>query len=134
PLNGSWCCRISRSHQSRGRAGLVLGCKSSIMSFMRRLIRALVIVTAFACGTRATELHPPIQPTTIAFALDAPLCSSMLQVQLSIDKALVATDTFTTYGVKDTISRKFNVVAGQHIVSANVIGGYVWPEKLVTVP
>ena len=100
------------------------------MNFMRRLIGALAVATVFACASG----DPTIPPTTIAFALDAPLCSSMLQVQLSIDKAIVATDTFTTYGVKDTISRKFSVLAGLHTVSANVIGGYVWPEKAVTVP
>jgi len=54
-------------------------------------------------------------------------------VQLSIDKAIVATDTFVTWGVKDTISKPFPVAFGLHTVSANVIGGYVWPEKLVTV-
>ena len=91
-------------------------------------------MAVLACGTSAIDRYgPPIPPTTVAFLLDAPLCSSILHVHLSIDKVIVATDTFVTAGVKDTVSTKFPVRAGLHSVSANVIGGFVWPEKLVTV-
>src|SRR4051812_41669119 len=103
---------------------------------MRRLFGIAIAVAALACGTTygTDQYGPPIPPTTVAFALDAPLCSSILRVQLSIDKAIVATDTFVTYGnPKDTVSRRFSVQAGAHSLSANVIGGFVWPEKVVTV-
>lgn len=89
---------------------------------------AVAIATAFAACTATAPDRAP----TVTFVLDAPLCSSILHVQLHIDGALVATDTFRTFGVRDTASQAFNVSAGSHRLAANVIGGFVWPEKQVS--
>ena len=105
---------------------------AAIVGWIRRLSRFVIAVVVLSCST--TLIDPPVPPTTIAFVLDAPLCSSILHVQLVIDKAIVATDTFVTAGPRDTVSKNFPVIAGLHSVSANVIGGFVWPEKVVAVP
>ena len=119
-------------------SGAPIAARSSpIGALMRRLFGIVSAVAGLACG--AYTIDPPVPPTTVSFLLAAPLCSSILHVQLSIDKAIVATDTFVTItGIKDTTSKQFAVLAGQHSVSANVISGlgsgFVWPEKMVAVP
>jgi hypothetical protein len=74
------------------------------------------------------------QPTAaVHFALDAPLCSSVIPVQLSIDGALVATDTFRVHlDAPHTISRAFAMPAGVHMLGARAVVGHVWPDTSVT--
>ena len=96
---------------------------------MRRLIVFAATVAAFSCSLNET---PPIQPTTVQFVLEAPLCSSVLPVQLSIDKVIVAVDTFVTYGPPRIESDVFPVTVGPHSISARVVNGFVWPETLIT--
>ncbi len=69
---------------------------------------------------------------TVAFTLNAPLCSSIIPVQLSIDNAPVAVDTFSVnVRANHTTSRSFTTTVGQHTVGARVIGGYVWTDTTV---
>jgi hypothetical protein len=68
----------------------------------------------------------------VYFALDAPLCSSVLPVQFSIDNALVGTDTFrVNLAPNHTTSAAFPTSAGSHTLGARVVGGYVWADTLV---
>jgi hypothetical protein len=66
----------------------------------------------------------------VCFLIDAPLCSSIMPVQFSIDNVQVATDTFVV-GIAG--SRAFVTSLGTHTLSARTVSGYVWPEKQVTV-
>lgn len=100
---------------------------------MRRVSLFIAALTAISCGL----FDPAPKPTTVQFVLDAPLCSSIIPVRLSIDKAIVAIDTFYTLGVRREESARFPVSPGPHGLSAQVITsigtGFVWPETLVTV-
>ena len=71
---------------------------------------------------------------TVQFVLVAPLCSSIIPVQFSIDGVKVGTDTFRVAvpGVHAT-SRGFPAPAGEHMIGAQVTGVYVWPVTTVTV-
>jgi hypothetical protein len=74
---------------------------------------------------------------TVRFVIVAPLCSSIIPVQLSIDHQPVATDTFrVAINPVHTTSRDFSVSAGPHTLGARVISalgsGYVWPDTTVT--
>lgn len=72
-------------------------------------------------------------PAAVTFELDAPFCSSIIPVELSIDGALVATDTFRVHLANPhTTTRAFAVPAGAHLLSARTVGGwYVWPDTNV---
>jgi hypothetical protein len=76
----------------------------------------------------------PVAPTaTVFFAIDAPLCSSRIPVQFAVDGVQVGTDTFVVHLVPEhTMSRGFVTTAGPHTLSANVVGGFVWPDRAVT--
>ena len=91
-----------------------------------------LLASIAACNLDGPDLAIEDGAARVNFVLAAPLCSSILHVDLSIDKVIVARDTFATLGVKDTVSRAFIVSEGPHSLSASVVGGYVWPEKLVT--
>ncbi len=95
-----------------------------------RARRAVAVAIAFlaACGT-----DPAAPPATVSFLLDAPLCSSSLPVQFSIDAVVVGTDTFRVHLPPDHVaSAGFAVGAGTHTLGARVIGGLVWPDTTVT--
>ncbi|HMC57286.1 MAG TPA: hypothetical protein VKH19_19050 [Gemmatimonadaceae bacterium] len=81
-----------------------------------------------ACSSAAPS--PRVQ-----WAFTAPLCSGVnLPVQLHVDGALVAIDTFNTFGSPphDTISAIFTVQEGTRHLSARVVNGFQWPEKVVS--
>jgi hypothetical protein len=93
-------------------------------------LASLLGVTAVAACSSSVMPQPP---AAVNFVLVAPLCSSVLPVQLSIDGLIVATDTFrVSVANPHTLSRDFAVTAGPHALSARVIGGYVWPSQTMT--
>ncbi|MEO8140590.1 MAG: hypothetical protein ABI742_13135 [Gemmatimonadota bacterium] len=82
----------------------------------------------FGCGS-----DPAAPRTTVEFVLDAPLCSSMLPVEFSIDSVLVGSDTFRVrLPPDDTISPSFATTPGSHSLGAHVINGLIWPDTTVT--
>jgi hypothetical protein len=76
----------------------------------------------------------PVAPAaTVYYAIDAPLCSSRIPVVFAIDTVPVGTDTFVVnLSPEHTRSRGFGTGVGLHIVSARVVGGYIWPDRAVT--
>jgi hypothetical protein len=85
--------------------------------------------TLVACsGVGSVEPQP-----TVRFVLDGPLCSSVVPVQFSIDALRVGTDTFFVHlAPEHTTSRSYVTSAGQHVIGARTLWGYVWPDKQVT--
>ncbi len=75
-------------------------------------------------------------PTTgVRFVLDAPLCSSIIPVDFFLDGAALGSDTFRVQlQPEHLVSRRFDVPPGSHTVGAQVPGGFVWPDTLVTLP
>jgi hypothetical protein len=70
---------------------------------------------------------------TVHFVLDAPLCSSIIPVQFSIDGLEVGVDTFRVdIPSPHTTSRAFAVSLGAHTLSARTGAGYAWPDKAVS--
>ena len=92
------------------------------------------MTTAIAACSRADVGAPSGQSGTVQFVLIAPLCSSVIPVQFSIDGVPVGTDTFRVAvpGVHTT-SRGFATPAGEVSLGAQVTGGYVWPATAGTV-
>ena len=80
-----------------------------------------------------SRLGEPLAPTaTVYFVIDAPLCSSRIPVEFSIDSALVGRDTFVVNLAPEHLtSRGFPVSVGVHVVGARVVGGAVWPDRSV---
>jgi len=90
---------------------------------------SIAAVVLAACAT----IEPAPPQATVYFVLDAPLCSSQLPVEFTIDGALVGTDTFrVNLAPNHTTSRAFATSAGQHTLGARVVGGYVWTDTTVT--
>jgi len=90
----------------------------------------LSVVALAACGNPAT----PDATAGVNFALVAPLCSSVLPIQLLVDGRVVATDTFRVAVTNPHLfSTTFAVSAGQHVLDAHVIGGYVWRSDTIDV-
>jgi hypothetical protein len=99
--------------------------------------RVLLLATAclwigspllFGCDS-----NPAAPRTTVVFILDAPLCSSMLPMEFSIDSVLVGSDTFRVrLPPNDTISPSFRTTPGSHSLGAHVINGLIWPDTAVT--
>jgi hypothetical protein len=105
---------------------------------MKRFVFLLTVAGAVgsaalvACGPFIDETPPP--SAAVFFAIDAPLCSSIIPVQLSIDHAVVAIDTFivNVASPAHTQSRAFSVTPGTHLLSARTVAGYVWRDMQVT--
>ena len=73
-------------------------------------------------------------PATVYFVLDAPLCSSRLPVQFSIDNTPVGTDTFVVNLLPEhTTSAGFEISGGSHTLGARVVNGYIWPDRTVAI-
>jgi hypothetical protein len=89
----------------------------------------IALVTLVGCrGTTPVAPRPTVQ-----FAIDAPLCSSRIPVQFSIDGFTVGSDTFrVNLSPEHTTSRVFATTVGQHALAAHVVNGYMWPDRIVT--
>jgi hypothetical protein len=99
----------------------------------RRSLSRLAWLSAGAVGILSCRLDPAAPGATVFYAIDAPLCSSRIPVQFSIDSALVGTDTFAVnISPQHTTSRGFATTAGSHTLGARVVGGLVWPDRAVT--
>jgi hypothetical protein len=100
-------------------------------SWLRRIVAGLGVCAPVLLGCAD---DPLAQQTTVAFALDAPLCSSVIPVQFYIDSALVGSDTFRIqFGQPPTTSPAFPTTAGTHTLGASVINGYVWPDTTLAI-
>ena len=97
-------------------------------------LKSWSLLAALWCGA----CHNPVaadRPTTVQFVLVAPLCSSVLPVEFFVDARSVGVDTFrVAVSAPHVVSRAFTVSPGVHALSANVLGGYVWPPHTVSVP
>jgi hypothetical protein len=95
---------------------------------MERLARLATALTLLACsGADSVAAR-----ATVFFAIDAPLCSSIIPVVFLIDNEEVGTDTFVVnLGSPHLTSRGFEISAGQHTLSARVSNGFVWPDQRV---
>ena len=97
------------------------------------IVRSLQRVSFLALLAGSACVHPTQALATVYFALDAPLCSSVIPVELSIDGAIVASDTFrVNLSVPHTTSRGFTTWAGRHVIGARTTFGYVWADTTVT--
>jgi hypothetical protein len=104
---------------------------------MKRFVFLLTIAGSVASAVLVACMNTtenPVLNASVFFELDAPLCSSIIPVQLSIDHTVVATDTFmVNVAPREHIrSRAFITTAGAHILSARTVAGYVWPDLHVT--
>jgi len=89
--------------------------------------------TVFAALVGCSGVGSVEPQATVHFLLDGPLCSSIIPVQFSIDSFQVGTDTFYVNIVPEhTTSRGYVTPAGRHALGARVVGGYVWPDKKIT--
>ncbi len=96
------------------------------MTKERLLTAALITAFAFACASATA-----IDGATVRFYLDAPLCSSVVPVELSIDRSVVAVDTFrVNFASPHGTSKPFTVSPGTHVLGAR-FGSYIFPEKSV---
>lgn len=90
-------------------------------------------MTGTMLALAACTSDPAAPPATVYFVLDAPLCSSILPVEFSIDNVKVGSDTFlVNLQPEDTVSTGFEIKAGDHVLGATVVNGYVWPDTTVT--
>lgn len=92
------------------------------------VLGVLVSSAVVACGGESA-----VAPSaSVRFVIDAPLCSSILPVQFSIDNVLVGTDTFRVAVTSVHLtSRAFTVAPGAHTLGARVPAGYTWTDKTV---
>ena len=104
------------------------------MSNRLTLRHALGAIALSACGSTAV-----VGPSaTVDFVAVAPLCSSVLPVEFTIDGRVAGTDTFRiALPNPHTRSRDFAVSPGSHVLGARVVdggfgSGYVWPDTTVT--
>lgn len=92
------------------------------------------VIAASAALAACAGDDPTGPAATITFVLDAPLCSSVLPVQFSIDGTVVRTDTFRVNVSNPHLSSaRFTTTAGTHTLGARVINGYLWADTVVTV-
>jgi hypothetical protein len=82
-----------------------------------------------ACHGATTPVRAPV----VNFTIDAPLCSMALPVIFSIDHRDVAIDTFLVHLAHDHLTAgPFATSAGDHVLSARSVAGYVWPDRSVS--
>ena|SRR5262245_17693929 len=101
-------------------------------AFLLTIAGSVAFAAVVACGPFIMEERTP--NASVFFQLDAPLCSSIIPVQFSIDHTVVATDTFMVNVAprEHTRSRPFIISAGTHLLSARTVAGYVWRDLQVT--
>jgi hypothetical protein len=89
---------------------------------------AILFGSTTACGV----VDPAVNPS-VAFKLDAPLCSSILPMQFLVDNVQVGLDTFRVHlNPEHTASRPFSITPGQHTVGARVVNGFVWADTTMS--
>jgi len=96
----------------------------------RAALSTLILATAGALA--ACAIVDPAPAATVDFLIDAPLCSSRIPMEFTIDGTIVGTDTFFVHLAPEHIrSRAFTMSPGQHTL--HVRGGlYVWPDRTLT--
>lgn len=105
------------------------GDRKRIIRWSRSALAAALAATGITACASTTSPR-----ATVSFAIDAPLCSSVLPVEFSIDGQRVGTDTFrVAVSNAHTTSRAFSVSPGRHLLGAHVINGFVWPDSSVAV-
>jgi hypothetical protein len=96
------------------------------------MLRIRTPLLAAAISLAACDNASAPETATVYYVLDAPLCSSQLPMQFSIDNVLVGEDTFRIHLAPDrTKSEPFVIPTGSHTIGARVKGGLVWPDSLV---
>ena len=98
--------------------------------------RFAVLSVASAVGFVVIACNNSTDPEPTAdFLLDAPLCSSVLAIQMSIDNSVAGTDTFRVNLAPNHLrSRAFPLKAGAHTFDAHVVNnngttGFDFPTK-----
>ena len=93
--------------------------------------RLLLVVVGCALSVACSSTTSANNTANVRFYIDAPLCSSVLPVELSIDHSVVAVDTFRVHVANphDT-SKVFVVTAGSHALSARY-GTNLFLDKIV---
>ena len=98
---------------------------------MPRAPLSLLILAAVITLTACTIVDPA-PGAAVDFLLDAPLCSSRIPVEFSIDGTVVGTDTFFVHLAPEHIrSHLFGASPGRHTLHA-ATNLYAWPDKTVT--
>jgi hypothetical protein len=96
--------------------------------------RSHAFVVSMTIAVVACSADTVMPQATVHFVLVAPLCSSRVAVQFSIDSVQVGTDTFVVnLTPAHTTSAGFGTSGGVHTLGARVVNGYVWPDRSVTV-
>src|SRR5471032_34233 len=100
------------------------------MKRSRRLFSVMMMgagVAAVACSDYGTTL-PALAPPAVYFVLNAPLCSSRIPMQFSIDGTVVGIDTFVVnLTPSHTTSHAYVTTAGTHVLSGvGVNGGWIF--------
>lgn len=101
--------------------------------FLRRILRPGLLGFASLALAVCDGTEPVAPQATVRYLIDAPLCSSILPVEFFLDGVRVGTDTFVV-GIfpEHLLSRDFETTSGQHVLGASVVGGFVWPDTVVT--
>ena len=98
----------------------------------RRCAAVAAGLTIALCACQSSTLTE--RSSTLQFVLVAPLCSSTLPVEFSVDNQVVGVDTFRVMlPSAHTVSRAFDVPPGPHLVGARVVGGYVWAPRSLSI-
>ena len=102
---------------------------------MTRVSRLSMMVGLIVFGA-CNDAEPVMPQATVFFELDAPLCSSVVPVEFTIDNVQVGADTFVVgiAGRNHSKSRGFVTGTGVHTLSARTTAGYAWPDRRVTLP
>jgi hypothetical protein len=94
---------------------------------VRFLVGIGTIVLA-GCNSETTTAHASVRCEFVA-----PYCSGPFPVQLLVDNAQLGVDTFVVnHQPNHTTSKTFQVASGAHTISAHVTGGFVFPDRSVT--
>ncbi len=97
-----------------------------------RHVSAPALFLAAVSTLAACSIVDPAPGAAVDFLIDAPLCSSRIPVEFSIDGTVVGTDTFLVHLTPNhTRSRVFTATSGRHILHA-ATNLYAWPDKTVT--
>ena len=98
---------------------------------LSRVTYSLVLLSALVGCASATNMEPR---ATVAFQLDAPLCSSVIPVKFAIDDVIVGADTFRVHLANEhTRSSAFTTTTGPHKLGGGIPGSpNGWFDTTVT--